>query len=85
MAPAYLEQLDDKLPSLEEQGVERLVHQGIDYGDKDGKHVDRAIELKRLAKSLLLNFLELVGIMSTTPEAVRLTYPCRRTRQPIRN
>jgi mediator of RNA polymerase II transcription subunit 7 len=65
-------QLDDKLPSLEDQGIERLVPQGLgsDDSNKDGKHVDRAFELKRLAKSLLLNFLELVGTLSIAPEQV---------------
>ncbi|KAH6609960.1 med7-member of rna polymerase ii transcriptional regulation mediator complex [Trichoderma cornu-damae] len=59
-------QLDDKLPTLEEQGIENLPATGSSNG-KDAKHYDRAFELKRLAKSLLLNFLELAGIMSRNP------------------
>ncbi|EEY23895.1 mediator of RNA polymerase II transcription subunit 7 [Verticillium alfalfae VaMs.102] len=58
--------LDDKLPSLEEVNIKRLASAHND--ERDGKHLDRAFELKRMAKSLLLNFLELVGVMSITPE-----------------
>jgi len=36
--------------------------------DGSSSHFDRALILKRLAKSLLLNFLELMGIMSINPE-----------------
>ncbi|KAL5600879.1 hypothetical protein BROUX41_005720 [Berkeleyomyces rouxiae] len=61
--------LDDKLPSLEEQGMERLVPKSQDDIDnKDVKHLDRAFELKRLAKSVLLNFLELMGLLSIDPK-----------------
>lgn len=59
-------QLDDKLPTLEDQGIENLPATGPSSA-KDAKHYDRAFELKRLAKSLLLNFLELAGIMSLNP------------------
>ncbi|KAM0250505.1 hypothetical protein ACHAQJ_008596 [Trichoderma viride] len=58
--------LDDKLPTLEEQGIENLPVTGSSEA-KDVKHYDRAFELKRLAKSLLLNFLELTGIMARSP------------------
>ncbi|KAL1844721.1 hypothetical protein VTK73DRAFT_1965 [Phialemonium thermophilum] len=58
--------LSDELQSLEAAGIERLVP--ASQTDQDGKHVDRAIALKRLAKSLLLNFLEWMGVMAIAPE-----------------
>ena len=61
--------LVDDLPRLEDQGVRRLFP-NTDERDTDGKHFDRATILKRLAKSLLLNFLELMGVFATNPGAV---------------
>ncbi|KAJ6786400.1 hypothetical protein PWT90_03370 [Aphanocladium album] len=58
--------LDDKLPTLEEQGITNLPASGQSSA-KDAKHYDRAFELKRLSKSLLLNFLELSGALSRSP------------------
>ncbi|KAF4507339.1 hypothetical protein G6O67_005987 [Ophiocordyceps sinensis] len=58
--------LDDKLPTLEEQGIINLPDRGPPSSRED-KHFDRAFELKKLAKSLLLNFLELVGTLGRTP------------------
>lgn len=61
-------QLDDELQSLETAGIDRLVP--ASESDQDGKHIDRAFALKRLAKSLLLNFLEWMGVMAIAPEQV---------------
>ncbi|KAJ0281384.1 hypothetical protein CBS470a_008321 [Colletotrichum nupharicola] len=58
--------LDDKLPSLEEGEIQRLAPAPPE--EKDGKHLDRAFELKKMAKSILMNFLELVSVMATTPD-----------------
>ncbi|KAK2594198.1 Mediator of RNA polymerase II transcription subunit 7 [Conoideocrella luteorostrata] len=58
--------LDDKLPSLEDQGMTNLPNTNLS-NSKDAKHYDRAFELKKLAKSLLLNFLELAGTLSRNP------------------
>ncbi|KAK1772004.1 MED7 protein-domain-containing protein [Phialemonium atrogriseum] len=58
--------LDDELQSLETAGIDRLVP--ASESDQDGKHIDRAFALKRLAKSLLLNFLEWMGVMAIAPE-----------------
>ncbi|KAK6859093.1 MED7 protein-domain-containing protein [Apiospora arundinis] len=58
------------LPKLEEGGEIRPVVSGgglasaADGSGGEDKHFDRATVLKRIAKSLLLNFLELVGILS---------------------
>ncbi|KAI0129879.1 MED7 protein-domain-containing protein [Xylariales sp. AK1849] len=60
--------LADELPKLDGQGIRRLFPDE-DERDKDGKHFDRATILKRLAKSLLLNFLELVGVLGFNPGA----------------
>ncbi|RYP37337.1 hypothetical protein DL767_002980 [Monosporascus sp. MG133] len=60
--------LVDELPRLEDQGVRRLFP-NPEERDQDGKHFDRATILKRLAKSLLLNFLELTGILAINPGA----------------
>ncbi|KAM4063209.1 MED7 protein [Hirsutella rhossiliensis] len=60
--------LDDKLPTLEEQGIANLSDPGPPSSRED-KHFDRAFELKRLAKSLLLNFLELSGTLAHTPSS----------------
>lgn len=49
-------------------GIEQLYTPPATPTDTSGKHSSRALILKRLAKSLLLNFLELVGIMSVNPE-----------------
>lgn len=67
-----IKQLDDKLPSLGEQGLTDLRATNADSGPVDTvssatNHYDRALELKRLAKSLLLNFLELVSTLSHAP------------------
>lgn len=65
--------LVDELPSLDDaEGVTRLFPPA-DERDRDGKGFDRATILKRLAKSLLLNFLEFIGILSLNPDDVRLS------------
>ncbi|KAH8882239.1 MED7-domain-containing protein [Thozetella sp. PMI_491] len=58
--------LHDELQSLEGAGIERLGPPSIT--NEDGKHADLALELKRLSKSLLLNFLEWMGTMSQDPQ-----------------
>ncbi|KAI1501390.1 mediator complex, subunit Med7 [Biscogniauxia marginata] len=61
-------QLVDELPRLEDMQIRRLFP-NPEERDQDGKHFDRATILKRLAKSLLLNFLELTGLLATNPSA----------------
>ncbi|KAI1157809.1 mediator complex, subunit Med7 [Nemania serpens] len=60
--------LQDELPRLEDGEIRRLFPEPEER-DQDGKHFDRATILKRLAKSLLLNFLELTGLLATYPQA----------------
>lgn len=62
--------MEDQLPNLEEQGIQRLGPE-----QEQDRHRDRALELKRLAKSLLLNFLELLGVLSIDPIQVSLRLP----------
>ncbi|KAA8910557.1 MED7 protein-domain-containing protein [Sphaerosporella brunnea] len=55
----------ERHPSLEEFGIQRL------YSTEDEDEVagaNRVVELRRLSKSLLLSFLELVGVMGVNPE-----------------
>ncbi|CAK7229046.1 Mediator of RNA polymerase II transcription subunit 7 [Sporothrix curviconia] len=59
--------LSNQLPSLEEQGVVRLgAPIPPDSAEKDA-HARKVFELKKLTKSLLLNFLELAGILAINP------------------
>ncbi|PUU82468.1 MED7 protein-domain-containing protein [Tuber borchii] len=70
----------ERYPSLEEAGIRQLypptsmaataAANGGGGGVDKGKEltVDRTIELRRLSKSLLLNYLELVGVMGMAPE-----------------
>lgn len=59
-------ELVDELPKLEDKEIRRLFPSDGER-DQDGKHFDRATILKRLAKSLILNFLELVGVLGINP------------------
>ncbi|EPE02132.1 mediator of rna polymerase ii transcription subunit 7 [Ophiostoma piceae UAMH 11346] len=59
--------MGDQLPTLEEQGVPRLgAAIPLAAAEKDA-HASKVFELKKLSKSLLLNFLELIGVLSTNP------------------
>lgn len=58
-------QPDDKLLPLTEVGIAQL-YKAIQSSDELGR--DRIWELKKLLKSLLSNFLELVGILSVNPQ-----------------
>ncbi|ROV95484.1 hypothetical protein VPNG_08926 [Cytospora leucostoma] len=63
--------LTDELPTLEAMGVPRLVPSTAQANPSPSDaNRDRALNLKRLAKSVLLNFLELVGAASLNPDAI---------------
>lgn len=66
--------LEEELPRLDNGTGIRKLFPDPEERDQDGKHFDRATILKRLAKSLLLNFLELTGVLSSNPAAVCLIY-----------
>lgn len=72
-----MRQVIDSLPNLQEQGIEQLYPSGPEISDvrvdgtKSEWTLDRAFYLQKIAKSLLLNFLELVGILSVDPSQVR--------------
>jgi len=63
-------QLNETLPSLSSQGIEQLYtppstpSPSSQPSNIETQHIDRALILKRISKSLLLNFLELIGIMA---------------------
>jgi mediator of RNA polymerase II transcription subunit 7 len=79
---ANLLQIYQLLPSLEEQSQERLypVSATVDNAQdqSDGSKtvpawtLDRAFELKKIARSMLLNYLELIGIISQDPTAAHI-------------
>ncbi|KAF3902525.1 hypothetical protein ABW21_db0204739 [Orbilia brochopaga] len=56
--------IPDRLPTLKELNIPQLFPEPSD----ESYNVDRAQELRRLCKSLLLNYLELVGIMGMAPD-----------------
>lgn len=67
--------LPEIYPSLEEAGIQQL-YPSPSSGSQNGKEkessLDRTLELRRLSKSLLLNYLELVGVMGVAPEKVHV-------------
>ncbi|EHA55916.1 hypothetical protein MCOR27_003264 [Pyricularia oryzae] len=59
--------LKDELPTLEDQNIQRVIPTPPPPDSAVPAHADRALVMKRLAKSILLNFLELVGAMAVQP------------------
>lgn len=59
--------------SLEDAGIQQLYpspSSDLHNGKEKESSLDRTLELRRLSKSLLLNYLELVGVMGIAPEQV---------------
>jgi mediator of RNA polymerase II transcription subunit 7 len=66
-----LMQLSTTLPSLKEQGIEQLYPEPEDDTSHDPSKpspLNHAYYLLKISKSLLLNFLEFVGVLSVSPE-----------------
>ena len=63
-------QLSTTLPSLKDQGIEQLYpsESGQESPSKPAQPLNHAHYLLKISKSLLLNFLEFVGILSVSPE-----------------
>ncbi|SCU93783.1 LANO_0E04786g1_1 [Lachancea nothofagi CBS 11611] len=61
-------QVKDELPDLESMGMTQLYQPKEIVGGKSSSYQDKIQELHKLLKSLLLNFLELTGILSLDPE-----------------
>ncbi|KAJ5912213.1 Mediator of RNA polymerase II transcription subunit 7 [Penicillium subrubescens] len=64
--------LSTTLPSLKDQGIEQLYPEPASDADQalsqPAQHLNHAYYLLKISKSLLLNFLEFVGILSVSPE-----------------
>ncbi|KAI1918203.1 Mediator of RNA polymerase II transcription subunit 7 [Ophidiomyces ophidiicola] len=60
-------QLSTSLPSLQQQGIEQLYPSDL-TDETTGRSSRHAYYLLKISKSLLLNFLELVGILSLCPD-----------------
>ncbi|KAJ5123832.1 uncharacterized protein N7515_007657 [Penicillium bovifimosum] len=67
-----LQTLSTTLPSLQEQGIEQLYPEPSTDAEQDSSQpsppLNHAYYLLKISKSLLLNFLEFVGILSVAPE-----------------
>ncbi|CAB4256812.1 similar to Saccharomyces cerevisiae YOL135C MED7 Subunit of the RNA polymerase II mediator complex [Maudiozyma barnettii] len=63
-------QVKDELPDLETLGITRLYKKSDSdtNGDVPTSYQYKTQELRKLLKSLLLNYLELVGVLSINPE-----------------
>ena len=61
-------QVKDELPDLETLGITRLYNTSGEDGAETTTYQYKTQELRRLLKSLLLNYLELVGVLSVNPE-----------------
>lgn len=63
-------QLSTALPSLQEQGIEQLYPEPstADDSSQPSPPLNHAYYLLKISKSLLLNFLEFVGVLSVSPE-----------------